>query len=449
MLVVAANYARAPGYLLKGTLWIATAEFLARPCAIDLRRECPTLWRYKRDLVSSEQRDSLHRALCHFSPGALTSAKPVLRRGPVDPSVVDLAAEISALPPDHPAAPRAHLALAAARLGEVDFAVLTEIGQHPAMCARDVVEALRRPDVNYRNAYKDLQPRLGVLLVPFAGNGSARSVSVSRSHHARCSVPNMRRNFQLAVLAYGLVRERAFVRESDAVNRYVLTTRGLRLLAAHAMLAIADYQELYAIVADDGGPEQPALDFAYMFGAHTSGITAVFLSVRDAARARPGRLEWRGEWACIKTTRLGQLRPDAEFVYREADWWSRWFLEYERGHPSDEEIDAKLEKYDDLQNQYPDNSVRRADNTTYDARRGFTVLWVCERAHPAERILARYEAMSKPGWHSRLRVLVTTLQDLADQDLADGGIGRSVWRSKPGGSTTTIALGPDSRSETS
>jgi len=38
-------------------------------------------------------------------------------------------------------------------------------------------------------------------LVPFAGNGSARSVSVSRSHHARCSVPNMRRNFQLAVLA--------------------------------------------------------------------------------------------------------------------------------------------------------------------------------------------------------------------------------------------------------
>jgi len=40
----------------------------------------------------------------------------------------------------------------------------------------------------------------GVILVPFAGNGSARSVSVSRSHHARCSVPNMRRNFQLAVL---------------------------------------------------------------------------------------------------------------------------------------------------------------------------------------------------------------------------------------------------------
>jgi len=39
-----------------------------------------------------------------------------------------------------------------------------------------------------------------VWLVPFAGNGSARSVSVSRSHHARCSVPNMRRNFQLAVL---------------------------------------------------------------------------------------------------------------------------------------------------------------------------------------------------------------------------------------------------------
>ncbi|MDQ2827492.1 MAG: replication-relaxation family protein [Chloroflexota bacterium] len=326
----------------------------------------------------------------------------------MDAPVVDLAAEISALPPDHPAAPRAHLALAAARLGEVDIAVLTEIGQHPAMCARDVVEALRRPDVDYRNAYKDLQPRLGVLL------------------------------------AYGLVRERAFVRESDAVNRYVLTTRGLRLLAAHAMLAVADYQELYAIVADDGGPEQPALDFAYMFGAHTSGITAVFLSVRDAARARPGRLEWRGEWACIKTTRLGQLRPDAEFVYREANWWSRWFLEYERGRPNDKEIDAKLEKYRDLQKQYPDNSVRRADNTTYDARRGFTVLWVCERAHPAERILARYEAMSKPGWHSRLRVLVTTLQDLAD-----GGIGRSVWRSKPGGSTTTIALGPDSRSETS
>jgi len=40
-----------------------------------------------------------------------------------------------------------------------------------------------------------------ILLVPFAGNGSASSVSVSRSHHARCSVPNMRRNFQLAVLA--------------------------------------------------------------------------------------------------------------------------------------------------------------------------------------------------------------------------------------------------------
>ncbi len=44
------------------------------------------------------------------------------------------------------------------------------------------------------------------VLVPFAGNGSARSVSVSRSHHARCSVPNMRRNFQLAVLATAPMR---------------------------------------------------------------------------------------------------------------------------------------------------------------------------------------------------------------------------------------------------
>jgi len=37
-------------------------------------------------------------------------------------------------------------------------------------------------------------------LVPFAGNGSARSVGVPRSHHARGNVRNMRRNVQLAVL---------------------------------------------------------------------------------------------------------------------------------------------------------------------------------------------------------------------------------------------------------
>ncbi len=37
-------------------------------------------------------------------------------------------------------------------------------------------------------------------LVPFAGNGSASSAGVTRSHRALGNVPNMRRNFQLAVL---------------------------------------------------------------------------------------------------------------------------------------------------------------------------------------------------------------------------------------------------------
>ncbi len=56
--------------------------------------------------------------------------------------------------------------------------------------------------------------RLAHELVPFAGNGSARSVSVSRSHHARCSVPNMRRNFQLTVLG---ARDDAIARLTDAL----------------------------------------------------------------------------------------------------------------------------------------------------------------------------------------------------------------------------------------
>ncbi len=91
-------------------------------------------------------------------------------------------------------------------------------------------------------------------LVPFAGNGSARSVGVPRSHHARGNVPNMRRNFQLAVLdgdGSGTFDGAGSVTILDGRTGRVLHTVASGVFPAQI---VVDARRGRAFVVNNGGP---------------------------------------------------------------------------------------------------------------------------------------------------------------------------------------------------
>lgn len=163
-----------------------------------------------------------------------------------------------------------------------------------------------------------------------------------------CACPAARTRETLALLAaHDLVDPQECGKER--VGRYVLTERGLRLLAARAGVPVATYREAYGMLEDRELGVRHGLDFAAANLAHTTALQEVFLSFVRAARAQGGRLSWRGEWACVRTfEREGKqhlLRPDAEAEYADGAQHLHIIVELDRSTSPLGDIAAQLTRY--------------------------------------------------------------------------------------------------------
>jgi hypothetical protein len=208
--------------------------------------------------------------------------------------------------------------------------------------------------------------------------------------------------------------------------RYSLTKRGTTLLARAAGLAPSDYRQAYGVLDDARRSGEHGLSYARTNLEHTDGITAAYLVFLAGARARGGRLEWRGEWACTRTyharDRRGTehkytLRPDAELRYNGPGGRFRAFLEYDREQEAPKRFAGKVAQYDAYRAEIGDD--------------GFTVLFVTPRPERGEIALAAARASARPGRRPLLGVRATTATDLAGQ-----GPWAPIWRDAHG------AVGP-------
>ncbi len=135
------------------------------------------------------------------------------------------------------------------------------------------------------------------------------------------------------------------------VRRYVLTTRGLRFLAARVGVTPEAYRRIHGVLDDrvETAKKRRGLRFAWGNLAHTDGINQVYLALLDAARATGAELAWRGEWACTQPYEDGPdlctLRPDAEARYAGPDGGRQFFVEVDRGTKRLDALQAKLARY--------------------------------------------------------------------------------------------------------
>jgi len=215
-------------------------------------------------------------------------------------------------------------------------------------------------------------------------------------------------------------------RRSGHAWRYSLTARGTTLLARAAGLTPSDYRHAYGVLDDARRSGEHGLSYARTNLEHTDGITAAYLVFLAGARARGGRLEWRGEWACTRTyharDRRGTehkytLRPDAELRYNGPGGRFRAFLEYDREQEAPKRFAGKVAQYDAYRAEIGDD--------------GFTVLFVTPRPERGEVALAAARASARPGRRPLLGVRATTATDLAGQ-----GPWAPIWRDAHG------AVGP-------
>jgi hypothetical protein len=132
-------------------------------------------------------------------------------------------------------------------------------------------------------------------------------------------------------------------------RRYVLTTRGLQLLARQVGITPEAYRRIYGALDDACGEARRGLVFARANLAHTDGINSVYLALLDATRLAGGELCWRGEWACTHTYLAGQrlhtLRPDAEGLFTGPQGSLRFYVEVDRGTTRLWRLAGKLSQY--------------------------------------------------------------------------------------------------------
>jgi len=138
------------------------------------------------------------------------------------------------------------------------------------------------------------------------------------------------------------------------VRRYVVTTRGLRFLAARVGVTPDAYRRIHGALDDrvetaKAAKKRRGLRFAWGNLAHTDGTNQVYLALLDAARATGAELAWRGEWACTQPYEDGPdlrtLRPDAEARYAGPDGGRPFFVEVDRGTKRLDALQAKLARY--------------------------------------------------------------------------------------------------------
>jgi len=213
------------------------------------------------------------------------------------------------------------------------------------------------------------------------------------------------------------------------VRRYVVTTRGLRFLAARVGITPEAYRCIHGVLDDRAetattAKKRRGLRFARGNLAHTDGINQVYLALLDAARTTSAEVTWRGEWACTQPYEDGPdlctLRPDAEARYARPDGGRQFFVEVDRGTTRLEALQAKLARYD----------AYRAGT----AQDHVTVLVVTTGYERGWEVLHLNETLLRDVGTRPLDLLVTTRAEVAER-----GAQAHIWHATAGPCATLHA----------
>jgi len=259
-----------------------------------------------------------------------------------------------------------------------------------------------------------------------------------------CDDPPARMRTTLAWLtAHGLVEPNECV--GERTGRYVLTRRGLRLLAAEADLPAAAYRDAYGVLEDTDEGTQRGLDFAAANLAHTTALQDVFFAFLRAARARGAAFSWRWEWGCTRTFDWeGErclLRPDADAIYEEKSRQLRLFVELDRSTCPLGDIEDQIARYHGYAHAIEDAGTGRADESPT-----MTVAYITTKSDErARNIIATANGLSTTEDRDaiRIRVLATSLKRLTRR----GPLERIWWRAGATGLTTLFQERPGTGAE--
>jgi len=259
-----------------------------------------------------------------------------------------------------------------------------------------------------------------------------------------CDHPPARMRATLAWLAaHGLAEPNEC--GSERTGRYVLTRRGLRLLAAQADLPTAMFREAYGVLEDTDEGTQRGLDFAAANLAHTTALQDVFFVFLRTARARAGSLSWRWEWACTRTFEWeGErclLRPDADAIYEESGRRLHLFVELDRSTCPLGDVADQLARYHGYAHAAGEAGAECGHEGT-----AMTVAYITTKSDErARNIITTANGVSTTeGYHATgIRVLATSLKRLTRRGLLE----RIWWHAGATGLTTLFQERPGTGAE--
>jgi len=223
------------------------------------------------------------------------------------------------------------------------------------------------------------------------------------------------------LLELSLIRHPGVEEVGDATSQELseLTTRGLRLVAAHLGLSLAVAVRELGLVG--GGPNESFGSRRKLLRtlAHTRGADDIFVRLYREARARAAAgwdeamVEWQNAAACSRR----HLRPDGYGVYRHGARYDGFFLEYDRGTMNARDYFKKFGAY----YRYGVTGRFEQDYNTYP-----TIL-VVTSDNAAEERIARVVRAAAVGQPARLPLLLTC-QWRVDDPLNSHGLIGPIWR---------------------
>lgn len=393
VLLVAADAGRVPRAYRPGLLWTTVADIardgpLRAPWRSTAARggPAPLLEALGRATPPGEHRTPSDYVPSHRSGGGRGELVTRRRARPRRPPPTLAAQARAQVRPPFPARP-GHPALVSYALHDASLAVLHAVGAHPYLTAAEVAEAC---------------------------GASARTA----------------RRWLRVCLAQELVAEWAETPADE--ERYGLTVRGTRVLAARAGVRPRLYAHVHALL--DDGPVDPSTGRLIRLrghSAHTAGINAIYLAFLRGVRRRGGRLIWRGEWACrheyhsLPPVHLGRwnrgleerptrgvLYPDAEALYAGPSPEPRrlYYIEYDRNTEAltgDRGLEGKFTRY----LEYRADLARRSGTP-----RPLTVLFVTTTPTRATAALTLAERLAIARREPPLDLHVTTDASLGPAD---------------------------------
>lgn len=232
---------------------------------------------------------------------------------------------------------------------------------------------------------------------------------------------------------------------SERTGRYVLTRRGLRVLAAQVDLSVAAYRDAYGVLEDTDEGTQRGLDFAAANLAHTTALQDVFFVFLCMARARGGSLSWRWEWACTRTFEWeGERclpRPDADVIYEASGRRLHLFVDLDRSTCPLGDIADQIARYHGYA-----HAAGEAGAGGGDEGPTMTVAYITAKSDERARniITTANGVATTEGYHATsIRVLSTSLKRL----MRRGPLERIWWRAGATGLTTLFQERPGTGAE--